>query len=633
MSPPEIAHRISELLLKQTARGFAEGWHRYEAPGGPPAIAALREAVAKASPEAREAIAEAAYGLLDGRFHALGCDWPRRWPGQPLVGRLWQLDPVTGRLWAGREAYCFDIAYRHERRLGDIKYVWELNRLQFLQPLAAHVLLSGNQASLNLIEDVIASWHEANPPFRGVAWASGIECALRAISLIVVASLAGEKLSRDTVRRIREILAAHAFWIARFPSRFSSANNHVVAEAAGELLIALAMTELPDAAEREAVARAVLEQEAARQILPDGAGAEQSPTYGAFTAELLLLSAFAARAADRRLGRTVEQRLSQFARFISWIADGKGRTPAIGDDDEGRVLSMAVPEPEYTASVAWCIDGYLRHAAVSPKPRAPHLREALFGTPPLSAEGPSGLATFRDGGLTVVREARAGRRLVALLDHGPLGYLSIAAHGHADALSLMVTLDDEPLLVDPGTYLYHSGAAWRDWLRGTGAHNTLTIEGADQSEISGPFNWRRKASARLDETKSGTLWELRASHDGYVGTSGARHERTVTATEDGLWIRDKLIGGQKPLPVEIAFQLAPSCEAFLDDQTVSITRAKTPVAKLVFETPGSISTTQGGDRPSGGWVSPAFGVRVPAWRIVWRGHIASQGALTRLVLT
>ena len=46
---------------------------------------------------------------------------------------------MTGGLWPGSDQFCFDIAYRHERALGDVKYVWEFNRLQFLQPLAAAV--------------------------------------------------------------------------------------------------------------------------------------------------------------------------------------------------------------------------------------------------------------------------------------------------------------------------------------------------------------------------------------------------------------------------------------------------------------------------------------------------------------
>ncbi|MFG3757212.1 heparinase II/III-family protein, partial [Klebsiella pneumoniae] len=79
----------------------------------------------------------------------------------------------------------------------------------------------------------------------------------------------------------------------------------------------------------------------------------------------------------------------------------------------------------------------------------------------------------------------------------PLGYLSIAAHGHADALSLLLHLDGQPVLVDAGTYLYHAGGAVRDRLRGTAAHNTLCLDGADQSQIAGAFNWRHAAKAQL----------------------------------------------------------------------------------------------------------------------------------------
>ncbi|TIQ17227.1 heparinase II/III-family protein, partial [Mesorhizobium sp.] len=88
----------------------------------------------------------------------------------------------------------------------------------------------------------------------------------------------------------------------------------------------------------------------------------------------------------------------------------------------------------------------------------------------------------------------------------PLGYLSIAAHGHADALSLTLCVDGEPVLVDPGTWLYGSGGVWRDWFRSTPAHNTLNIEGKSQSIIAGTFNWSHKAVAALVESEPGTHW-------------------------------------------------------------------------------------------------------------------------------
>ncbi len=62
-----------------------------------------------------------------------------------------------------------------------------------LPVLAAFWLLSEESAALQAIESAIASWHDANPPFRGVSWASGIEVALRAISLLATLSLVGDQ--------------------------------------------------------------------------------------------------------------------------------------------------------------------------------------------------------------------------------------------------------------------------------------------------------------------------------------------------------------------------------------------------------------------------------------------------------
>ncbi|WEZ85859.1 heparinase II/III family protein (plasmid) [Rhizobium sp. 32-5/1] len=250
--------------------------------------------------------------MLQGRYGALGTDWPPRDSSNLFPSDIWQLDPITGGFWPGSGAYCFDIAYRHERALGDIKYVWEFNRLQFLQPLAADAALTGNLAAIAAIEAAVSSWYEGNPPFRGICWNSGIELSLRSISLLIVMSLCGEALSAATIEKIRTILHAHQVWMARYPSRFSSANNHLVAEAAGLFLISLAMPELPRSSRLHAQSRRILTEEACKQILADGVGSEQSPSYGAFTAEFLLLCCFAADATGRPLPAVIAARLSLF---------------------------------------------------------------------------------------------------------------------------------------------------------------------------------------------------------------------------------------------------------------------------------------------------------------------------------
>ena len=83
-------------------------------------------------------------------------------------------------------------------------------------------------------------------------------------------------------------------------------------------------------------------------------------------------------------------------------------------------------------------------------------------------------------------------RIVA--DAGPLGYLSIAAHGHADALAFTLSAHGQELLIDPGTYAYHTEREWRDWFRGTAAHNTVTLDDENQSVIGGNFMWLQRAT-------------------------------------------------------------------------------------------------------------------------------------------
>ncbi|KQS96549.1 MULTISPECIES: heparinase II/III family protein [unclassified Rhizobium] len=632
MSPAEILHRVGERAKKSSARGKIEGWERYQTTGAPPRLAGLLENLKNAPDAVKSEIAAASSFILSGQFVALGVVWPERSGERLFSADVWRLDPVTGGSWPGSEKYCFDIPYRHERTLGDIKYVWEFNRLQFLQPLAADAALTGNRRAVEAIEAAVESWYAANPPFRGLGWNSGIELGLRAISLLIVTTLCGELLSPETVNRIRAILHAHMVWMARYPSRFSSANNHLVAEVAGEFLIALAMPELPLAAKLDAKGRKVLAVEAEKQILMDGVGAEQSPTYGAFTAEFILLCSFVARASGKPLAGQIDTRLKAFAGHIAWLSNCDGRVPGICDDDEGRVLTLSRHEPAYAASVCAAIAGYLGEPAIGPRPPELDLRDALLRSPLTGATAPKGLKTFADGGYTVVRETKHGRALDIVFDHAPLGYLSIAAHGHADALSVVVAVDGEPLLVDPGTYLYHSGGAWRDWFRGTRAHNTLNIDGADQSTMSGAFNWSHKAMTKLDTVSGADSWSVSASHDGYQKRFGTIHRRTLTSTADGFAILDQL-DGTPNRTAEIVFQLSPQFDAKVDGGAVLIERNGAVIATLSWKEAGAIDITAGGNIGEGGWYSPSFGVKVEAKRISWRGKVTAEGVTCNFALT
>jgi len=611
MEPAEVLHRLREKRRQLASRTRDEGWSRYRAGELHAVLPGIPASVATANPEQRQAIRAAAEDSLAGNFAALGIRWPQRDPAALFPADLWRLDPVGGKPWPGREAYAFDIDFRHDGQRGDIKYVWEINRLQVLPILAAHLALTGDERARSAIVTAIESWHAANPPFRGVGWSSGIEIALRAISLIVAADIAGDRLDATTRQRIGEILAASTYFLKRFPSRYSSANNHLVAELAGRYLIGLAL------GREDTDARAELIAEIDKQILADGASAEQSPTYTAFTAELALLCALAAKQTGMPFPPTFTDGLAAFAEFVAWLGPVTAR---FGDDDEGMVFACGA-EHDYPRAVASAICGFLGRPGI---PSAPDdFRSLLFGSPSAAIPEPAGLRTFRQGGISVWHGSIDNRSIDLTFDHGPLGYLSIAAHGHADALSLALWVDGAPVLADPGTFLYGSGGKWRDWFRSTPAHNTLNIDGASQSTMTGAFNWSHKAVADLLESRDGPEWLLRASHDGYRRRFGCLHQRTVELVPDGIAVTDRLIGTART--AEIVFQLAPGHHAEIDGATAKILREGQPLLAIRFPD-AAVTCSAGGEAPGeGGWVSPRFGLKLAADRLAWRGLVDAEG--------
>jgi len=629
MSPAEIGHRVVEQGRRRRLRRHEPAFH--VADGPLPVFPGVRERLL-ALPG--EAVPLAAWEKLfrataQGAYSALGTDWPPG--GDPR--EVWHVDPVSGQVWP-MDAFCFAIRYRDAKSIGDIKYVWERNRLQHLQPIAAYAARTGDPDAAALCRREIAGWIAANPPWRGVNWASGIELALRVVSLITVVTLLGPAAFPPAeARALQSCLAAHGYWLERFPSRHSSANNHLVAEAAGLFLLGTLAPHLPHAAAWRRYGRRTLEQEIARQIHPDGVGAEQSPTYTAFSLEWWLLAAAVARSAQLPFAPAYDERLRAAGLFLRWMLDGNDGHPRIGDDDEGRVIHSPLADGAYVPAILQATASATAAGEILPSGTYPHLWQAFHPALPERIAAPTGLRTFDEGGYSVVRERVAGNELLLAFDHGPLGYLSIAAHGHADALAIWLHLAGRPVLVDAGTFLYHSGEAWRDHFRGTAAHNTLLVDGADSSRIVGPFNWSRKARARLLASSwSEEGWRLEAEHDGFRAAHGVVHRRVVArAGEATLEIVDSLVGSGEAHAVEAGFLLHPDLSVSdLGGGAFLVRDGARDLLKIASAGPLEGAIERGRLSPRRGWYSPHFGSRQPASRIAFAGRLApgQQSATT-----
>jgi hypothetical protein len=233
---------------------------------------------------------------------------------------------------------------------------------------------------------------------------------------------------------------------------------------------------------------------------------------------------------------------------------------------------------------------------------------------------------FPEGGYFVLGEDfETAREIRLVADTGPLGYLAIAAHGHADALAFTLSVAGKPILVDPGTFSY-SAMPWRRYFRSTAAHNTVVIDGRDQSEFGGSFLWLEHANAVVDTFyAAGDEQTLTAHHDGYRRLSDpVRHRRTwrYTAGVATVGITDELACSSTH-SVAIYWHFAPECAVAVEGNSVVANREG---VRVVLRCPNGLAPTlvTGSEEPPLGWLSAGFDTKVPATTAVFGGQIAGN---------
>jgi hypothetical protein len=217
------------------------------------------------------------------------------------------------------------------------------------------------------------------------------------------------------------------------------------------------------------------------------------------------------------------------------------------------------------------------------------------------------------------------------VDAGPIGYQAIAAHGHADALAFTLSLGGREFLVDPGTFAYHTQPQWRAYFRGTSAHNTVRIDGEDQSESGGKFMWLRKASAGASAWKPGAGEDFfEGWHDGYLSLDDpVMHHRSIRLIkgERRIVIEDSLkMDGEHE--VELFFHWSERCVIENHGDGFAATNDGRTATIQLPSMPGAQSTLLVASvEPLGGWISRRFDVREPTTTIRWHATLAGDCVL------
>ncbi len=579
MGPREIAWRMSDLAWQRVwARRQVTDWATLDEPTGllaeraftHPLPADLRHAL---SDDDIKGVVEAAERVLDGRWDVLGTN------RSDIAGPDWFLDVVTG-MRAPSSALAFGIKHRDETQVGNIKSLWEVSRHHHLTVLASAWWLTGDERYASVVDAQLRSWWQQNPFLSGVHWTSGIEIAVRLLSWTWIRRLmdgwGGTRALFDNNPRALWQIRWHQEFLARFPSRGSSSNNHVVAEASGLLVASCAFPWFDRSGAWREHSRELLETELAHNTFPSGVNRELATDYHRFVTELGLVAAVEADAAGSPLSPETWAILGRSLDVAAALLDVTGQSPRQGDGDEGRALVVDSPEANPWLQLLGIGERLVGRASWWPETAVSLEGIALA----CLAQPHGGLLrpterpdVFADAGITLLRTPHGRSPEVwCRCDGGPHGFLSIAAHAHADALSVEVRHDGIPILVDPGTYCYHGEAEWRAYFRSTLGHNTLQVADADQSVSGGPFLWTSHADSETLETvpessHGGTRLTWSGAHRGYGRLSDrVRHRRTVTLEPTGsqLVVRD-WAELDHPVDLRMAWHLGPSVAVELAD--------------------------------------------------------------------
>jgi uncharacterized heparinase superfamily protein len=422
---------------------------------------------------------------------------------------------------------------------------------------------TGDFRYLETWEQLVSSWIRRVP----VGWDSTDVAARRVQNWIYAwqifaAAPAFTGLSPDLDEEILRSIEEQA---AHIRANLSSARNHRTLELYTLFLVPLAFPQTDPGGELLANAIDALHENLLSEVLPDGVHCERSTHY-----HLLVLRSFlGARENARRIGLSFpdgfDERIRLACDFAVHCHRPDGEICALSDSDTGSYEELL------------------------------ELGDSLLGPAAHRSN-----ADFPEGGYFFQRSGWDAHDRFLVFDCGPIGE---TGHGHYDLLSIEVSANGRPLLVDPGRFTYDEEGSrnWRRWFKGTAAHNTVCVDGLDQV----PYR-RGKPKGPLAEPR----FLGRMSAPGLDVLHGearspcydAIHSRRIFFVKDELWLLEDRLRGETPHRYDLRFHLAPEAWGATEIEDAV---ARAPGLELVFAS---------GHKPvlEEGWYSPEYGVKVRA---------------------
>lgn len=415
-------------------------------------------------------------------------------------------DPVFLERFPVEELMNNKLTILHSSKKMDWKSTWEfedksalwnfnLHYFEYLFPLVKAYRDSGDLKYLNKSTEIITGWIEANPVGKAPAWSS-YPTALRIVTWISYYGYVKDDLPENFRKTFLESLHSQYDHLSKHLEK-DILGNHYFEDLKSLVLAALFFRD-------GSVFQKALElfkAECREEILPDGMHFELSPMYHKIIFEGVLRTAIALRSAGKA-DDEIEAYLQPMLNVAYSFEDGLDRIPLFNDGGNNVAKSLG-------ALIATAKDYF---------DLEPHFAGRL-----------------KDSGFYIFEKEVNGHRWKLIVDAGQPGPKYIPGHAHCDAMSFELFRDGKPVAVNCGTYAYQCEE--RSFFRSTAAHNTVTLNGVEQSQCWGAFRLAKRSNTKVLDVTDHSITM------GMTDQKGQTIQRQIVF-RDGLVITDTSDGNE-----------------------------------------------------------------------------------------
>jgi len=460
----------------------------------------------------------------------------------------------------------------------DVKYIWELNRHQFLTYLGFAFYITGDENYAKAFKEIILNWIKTNPPLKGINWYSGLEISLRLISWIFTLFFFRDSKIINEITFFRKIFKSmfeHAYYLNYFYTRRSF--NHTIGELFGLYLFTNVFKDIPKMRKWKDKIYKKLKNQIYIQTRKDGTNIEQSINYHKFTLEFFLLFYLMNESA---LENNYKIRLIKMVNFLRWALQPNNTAPNFGDSDNAKVLILTSHKNDnydellLLASISleqeWIKCLFNKNSIVTILLLGIKAHE-IFNSYKISKIKEK-FAYFPEAGYLIMKDgwdSKSNYLFIKFSKFGP----QMAPHSHSDLTQILFTCNGKEIFIDSGTYSYNKDWNCRKEFTRASSHNVLVIDKLNQAKLLDYFYWIEKPKIKREFKLHNDDIYFKCLHDGYDGFI-VKRELLIDSNLKKIKIIDtvykKRLNSKKTHLIQIYYHLGEDVSVFIKKNSILI---------------------------------------------------------------